>query len=382
MRRGASAWFLIVAFCAAVACQSTIAEQPKDAEQPKTAPAHRPAKSKKVSDAERLDALSRARVWQQPQQPISQARLSSAPDQPSAINCTFLITEVGGTAPKFDCQLENGERLRVKYGRSPEIPSEVAAARLLSALGFGADEVTLVEKLRCYGCPAEPFITMRTLGLAGAHDLYGKVMNTGSYKDFEWVAVERKHWGRGIETETVEGWAFFELDLIDPTKGGAPRAHVDALRLLAVLLAHWDNKSENQRLVCLSEKDWPDGGKCSRPLAMLHDLGGGFGPRKVDLEEWEKAPIWGDRAGCTATMDSLPYQGATFRPVKITEAGRQHLGSLLTQLSDEQLTALFGGARFDQSKGMIGFKATPVPEWVRVFKQKVRQVTDGPGCPQ
>ena len=155
------------------------AEQPKDAEEPKTASAHKPAKSKKVSDTERLDALSRARVWQQPHQPISQARLNSAPDQPSAINCTFLITEVGGTAPKFDCQMESGERLRVKYGRSPEIPSEVAAARLLSALGFGADEVTLVEKLRCYGCPAEPFITRRTLGLAGAHDLYGKVMNTG-----------------------------------------------------------------------------------------------------------------------------------------------------------------------------------------------------------
>ncbi len=98
------------------------------------------------------------------------------------------------------------------------------------------------------------------------------------------------------------------------------------LRLLAVLLAHWDNKSENQRLVCLSEADWPDGGKCSRPLAMLQDIGGAFGPRKVDLEEWEKAPIWGDRASCTATMDSLPYQGATFRPVKITEAGRRHLG--------------------------------------------------------
>ena len=25
------------------------------------------------------------------------------------------------------------------------------------ALGFGADEITLVRRLRCYGCPAEPF---------------------------------------------------------------------------------------------------------------------------------------------------------------------------------------------------------------------------------
>jgi hypothetical protein len=68
--------------------------------------------------------------------------------------------------------------------------------------------------------------------------------------------------------------------------------------------------------------------------------------------------------------------------VKITEAGRRHLASLLKQLSDEQLTALFSGARFDRSKGMIGFKASPVPEWVRVFKHKIRQITDGPACPQ
>lgn len=382
MPRGAFSWFLIAALCATAACQSTTAEPAKaEATAPPEATG-KPATSKKVSDAERIDALSRATVWQAPRVPVAQARLNSHPQQPQSITCTFMITEVGGTTPKFDCQLESGERLRVKYGRSPEIPSEVAAARLLHALGFGADDVMMVERLRCHGCPAEPFITMRTLGLAGAHELYGKVMNQDSYKDFEWVAVERKHWGRAIETEAIEGWAFFELDLIDQKKGGAPKAHVDALRLLAVLIAHWDNKSENQRLVCLSEADRPDGGKCSRPLAMLQDIGGAFGPRKVDLEEWEKAAIWGDRATCTATMDGLPYQGATFRPVTITEAGRKHLGALLTQLSDAQLTALFSGARFDQSKGMIGFKATPIPEWVRVFKQKVRQITDGPRCPQ
>jgi hypothetical protein len=386
MRWSAPASLVIVAALAFGACDSPTAQQVEKrkptSEQTEKKAAPRPPKSKKVSDQERLDALSRASVWQPPRQPIAQAKFDSDPTQPQSIECTFAVTEVGGTAPKFDCTLENGERIRVKYGRSPEIPSEVAAARLLHALGFGADNVMLVEKLRCYGCPAEPFITMRTLGFAGAHELYGKVMNKDSYKDFQWVAVERKHYGRAIETEQLEGWAFFELDLIDPKKGGAPKTHVDALRLLAVLLAHWDNKSENQRLVCLSEQDWPDGGKCSRPLAMLQDVGSSFGPRKVDLEKWEQAPIWGDRATCTATMDGLPYNGATFKPVKITEAGRKHLASLLRQLTDEQLTALFRGARFDQSKGMIGFTASPIPEWVRVFKAKVREISDGPPCSQ
>ena len=375
IRRPLATLVIAAATALAVACDATKAEQP-----PPTHP--RPVKSKKVSDAERLDALARAQVWQQPQVPIAKARLDSSPQDAQPLTCTFTITELGGTAPKFDCLLENGERLRVKYGRSPEIPSEVAAARLLHALGFGSDDVMLVEKLRCHGCPAEPFITMRGLGLVGMEELYSKIKNDRSYKDFEWVAVERKHWGRPIETDEVEGWAFFELDQIDPAKGGAPRTHVDSLRLMAVLMAHWDNKSENQRLVCLSQADWPDGGKCARPLAMLQDVGAAFGPRKVDLEEWEKAAIWSDRGTCTATMAGLPYEGATFKPVKVTEAGRRHLATLLGQLSDDQISGLFAGARFDQSKGLVGFTASPIADWVRVFKQKVREISDGPSCPQ
>jgi hypothetical protein len=298
------------------------------------------------------------------------------------VTCTFEISQLGGTAPKFDCKTKDGEKLRIKYGRSPEVPSEVASAKLLHTLGFGADNVILVEKVRCYGCPAEPFMTMKTLGFAGAEKLYKKVMDPKDYKDFEWASVERKHYGRPIETQEVEGWAFFELDLIDPKKGGAPRAHVDALRLLAVLLSHWDNKAENQRLVCLSETDWPEGGKCSKPFAMLQDVGSAWGPRKVDLPEWEKAPMWSDRKTCTTSMDHLPYHGATFTPVKISEAGRKHLGNLLTQLSDAQLDALFRSARFDRPTGFVVQQTTPIAEWVRVFKLKVKQVTDGPACPQ
>jgi hypothetical protein len=299
------------------------------------------------------------------------------------LSCTFEIAQLNGTAPKFDCRSESGDKIRVKYGRTPEVPGEVASTRLLHALGFGADDMTLYEVVRCFGCPVEPFVTMKTLGFVDAQNLYGKVMNPKSYKDFEWAAVEHKHPGRPIETQEVEGWAFFELDLIDPNKGGAPRAHVDALRLLAVMLAHWDNKSENQRLVCNSEKDWPEGGKCSRPFALMQDVGSTWGPRKVDLAEWKKAPMWSDRKTCTTSMDHLPYHGATFQPVKISEAGRKHLGNLLSQLTDDQLRDLFTSARFDQVSGLFGNRtAAPIAEWVTAFHEKVAQITDGPSCPQ
>jgi len=343
--------------------------------------ASEPQKPKSVSPDERIAALARATVWQAPP-PIAKANLAGEPAQPREITCTFLISQLGGTAPKFDCRLPSGKRLRVKYGSSPEVPSEVAASRLLHALGFGADNVMLVERVRCYGCPSEPFVTMKTLGLAGMEKLYGKVMDPAEYKDFEWAAVETRHYGRPIESDDVEGWAFFELGLIDPAKGGAPRAHVDALRLLAVFLAHWDNKSENQRLVCLSDEDWADGQQCARPYAMMQDLGAAWGPRKVDLPKWEKAPIWTDRASCTVSMDALPYHGATFSPVKITEAGRKHLSGLLSQLTDLQIDDLFRAARFDHSTGLVALHASPIHEWVRVFRAKVAEITSGPACPQ
>lgn len=378
MRTRALAVGIAAAGAIAVAAASLSDHKPDTAAPDKD---KKPSKSKTVSPEERIDALSRAAVWTAPP-PIAKAELGIHPDQPKEITCTFEITQLGGTAPKFDCKAESGERLRIKYGKSPEVPSEVASAKLLHALGFGSDNVTIVEKVRCYGCPAEPFMTMKTLGFAGAEKAYAKVMDPKDHQDFEWAAVERRHYGQAIESEEVEGWAFFELDLIDPKKGGAPRAHVDALRLLAVMLSHWDNKSENQRLMCLSERDWPEGEKCSKPFAMLQDIGSAWGPRKVDLPEWEKAPMWSDRASCTTSMDALPYHGATFTPVKISEAGRTHLGGLLSQLSDQQLEDMFRSARFDQPTGLIGLHSSPVSEWVRVFKAKVAQITDGPSCPQ
>ena len=293
-------------------------------------------------------------------------------------SCKFVISAPGGTTPKFDCELENGETIRIKYGTG-ELPSEVAATRLLRALGFGADEVTLIERLHCYGCPLEPFMTLHAVNLTLSKPLYERVIDYDKSRDMEWVARERKHPARAIKSDDVEGWAFFELDRVDPARGGAPRAHVDSLRLLAAFLAHWDNKPENQRLVCLTD-DWAEGSPCPRPFLMVQDAGAMFGPKKVDLEAWTASPIWKDRASCTITLDHLPYDGATFGKAQITEAGRQHLGRLLSQLSDAQLTALFSSARFDQHRA--GFDgARPVRDWVNAFKTKVREITEGPRCP-
>jgi hypothetical protein len=332
-----------------------------------------------VSMRERADAIARAQVWRPPHMPIGRAVLGADHRAPSMIECRFHLNDLGGTSLKFDCVLPSGNELRVKYGRGGEVPAEAAATRLLTALGFGADTVTMVERLRCFGCPNEPFVASKVVEATGTQSLYERVIDEESFEDFEWAAVEQKFAARPIESESQKGWAFFELDAVDPSKGGAPRAHVDALRLLAVFLAHWDNKSENQRLVCLSET-WTQGTPCPEPFLLLQDVGSTFGPNRVDLNAWKASKIWADRKACQVSMDDLPYGGGTFGPTRVSERGRRFLAKLLAELTDAQIADLFAGARFDKPRAALT-STNSIPEWVGVFKTRVRAISEGPPCP-
>ncbi len=328
------------------------------------------AEGERWSAAARKDALSRAIVWQSPDVPIGAADLSRLPDPlPDEVSCTFRVAPVHGTVRKFTCALPSGEVLRVKYA-GPEPHGEVAASRLLLALGFGADHVGYVRKVRCHGCPWAPFATMKAVTLARATGLYERVALGDRAVDFDWVAVERPFTGEQIRTSAVEGWAFHEF----ASARTASPAHADALRLLAVFLAHWDNKSENQRLVCLSGGPAADG-RCAAPMAMLQDVGATFGPRKVTLSAWRGATIWTNRAQCEIGMKDMPHGGATFVPVRVSEAGRRFLGERLGALSADQVADLFRGARFEPRYGTV-------KEWVEVFAARVALITEGPPCPQ
>ena len=98
--------------------------------------AKKPLKSKTVSPEERIDALSRAAVWIAPP-PIARADLGADPKQPKEITCTFEITQLGGTAPKFDCRSENGDRLAHQVRPQPR-----------SAVRSGVGEAAARARLR------------------------------------------------------------------------------------------------------------------------------------------------------------------------------------------------------------------------------------------
>ena len=192
--------------------------------------------------------------------------------------------------------------------------------------------------------------------------------------EFDTAVIERQLEGEKIEATDDQGWAWYELERIDPASGGSPRAEVDALRLLAVVLAHWDNKAPNQRLICLPGGEQPDG-RCTTPLAMIQDLGATFGPSRVDLPNWRSLPVWADRATCTVSMKTLPYDGATFRDHRISEAGRLMLLGLLEQLSTEQLRDLFTASRM-VAYDHLAAEARSAAAWAKAFEDKVSQIRD------
>jgi hypothetical protein len=341
----------------------------------------------RVSAAQRTEALKKAQVWRQPATPVPRAALGVNPAGPGAfkdsavVECRMVVKGMGGTTPKFDCERPDGDVIRVKYGRgNPEIHAEVAATRLLTALGFGADRMFVVRRIACAGCPRFPYQSLRCLDETGLENLcFPKGIDFSRVTEFEHAVIERRLDGRRIESTEDQGWAWFELDTIDPAAGGAPRAHVDALKLLAVLIAHWDNKAPNQRLLCLPGGDTPEGG-CTRPLAILQDVGASFGPTKLDLHNWRAQPVWADPRTCLVSMEHLPWGGGTFPEQRISEAGRQFLLNLLTQLSSAQVKDLFAGARVQASEGITGEGRQP-RAWAAAFADKVRQIAEAGPCP-
>jgi hypothetical protein len=333
----------------------------------------------------REDALASARVWTAPRVPVSRFDFAANPSGEFSIadevSCRFVVQKLSGRTQKFHCQLPDGRILKIKYGaQNAELQAEVAGTRLLRALGFGADEMFVIKGVRCDSCPRFPFQSLQCRERLELDSIcFGGPLGARGVRSFATAVIERRFAGEVIEASDDEGWSWYELDKIDPSRGGSTRAAVDALRLLAVFLAHWDNKGSNQRLICPAGNELPDGG-CRAPVAIIQDLGATFGPLRVDLPSWRAEPIWLDRATCTVSMATLPYGGATFPERQISEAGRLMLAGLLEQLSPHQLRDLFIASRMIDYDAIAAESRDP-DAWVEAFLDKVKQVRDGDACP-
>ncbi len=343
--------------------------------------------------------MERAQVWK-PTEVAKMNTLAGPQNEVSAplnaqIECEYIEPkeQLKGRWPKFLCTTPNGNVVRIKYGaENKEIYAESAGSRLVWALGFYADEVYPVE-VKCNKCPENPFKPEE-----------GK-RGTFIFKD---AVMERNFPGATIEDKEDQGWTWKELETVKVSEGGAPRSHLDALKLLAVFLQHADAKPDNQRLACyredISDPDGDGKGVCNKPIMMIQDLGATFGAgmdvikiSRIDLKSWKAKEIWntalearnrakGGNPVCFGNLTSsyLAGQEGLQDPI-ITEDGRKFLAGLLSQLTDQQIRNIFVVARVDQMDEMIEEGGTTrkvtVDDWVAVFKKKRAEVQEK-SCPQ
>ena len=305
-----------------------------------------------------------------------QGKGSFEPDQ--QVTCDYVTPEkkLTGNTPKFLCDLGGGDVVKVKY-HSGEVYAEVAASRLLWAIGFGSERDYAVQ-VTCRNCPIEPWFWSSEPRVA--------------VSKFPVASIQRKLEGKEIALPNLQGWAWPELDRVDERVGGAPRAQRDALKLLAVFLQDSDSKADNQGFLCLPHgvvKDEAGNEDCQKPFMYIHDVGLTFGKAtllnntRVDLNAWQSQPVWKDLRQCVANQKKS--MSGTLVDPRISEAGRKFLADLLVQLSEAQIRDMFTAARIERLEQKIhtppGERKVTVDDWVQVFKKKRDEVVNE-RCPQ
>lgn len=372
--------------------------------------------------AERAHYLANAAIWRNPgeltPQMIKQgppAPLPNAIPRPSfaeAIECTFEEPgeAMGGHTPKFACRTSDGRLLRVKYYDATEhgnreVFAEVAATRVLWALGFDADAMFSIA-ITCRECPANP------------------MNGSGPRATRRYIAAYEPHYDGALITSSVDadqGWTFGELEVaIDTLTSGAvharQRMHFDALSLLGVFIQHGDRKRSQQRLVCRGSVETdqgdvetarepsapvllerPGGHACAgETVVTLQDIGATFGgagklssntTAKMNLKAWAAERIFDKVSGSepvecrgNITVSSAAGKDSRGHP-RIGEAGRQFLAAQFKRLSPGHVRAIFEASRVDQMESPpqwhdpeSGRTYSGIDAWVAVFQDKVRQI--------
>jgi hypothetical protein len=154
----------------------------------------------------------------------------------------FVEEDMHGTNPKFDAKDSSGEKWRVKMG--PEARPEIAASRLLWAVGYTTNENYFLTTLHVNNMPA--------------HLRRGQELS-GSGGDVPNVRLQRRP--KGLKKVGNWNWS------ANPFVG---TREFNGLRVMMALLRNWDLDSDNSAI--LKSEHNPD-----QKIYMVTDLGSTFG---------------------------------------------------------------------------------------------------------
>ena len=263
----------------------------------------------------------------------------------------FLQEETGGASPKFDVEDEQGVRWRVKVG--PEARAETAAARLLWAVGYFADEDYYVPELRVEGMQK----------LSRGHEF---VSADGIVQG---ARLERRPAGR----KKIGPWSWADNPFVGTKELGG-------LKIMMALMNNWDIKPLNNTIY--------DAGGVERHY-VVSDVGATFGRTgntltrtKDNLQHYSQSQFI--RKTTPTHVDFFLASNPHFlntvifphlmelrkreKVVKhIPRADARWLGGLLSQLSAEQIGDCFRAA--GHSPEEVEGYTKEVQERIRVLNQ-------------
>jgi len=297
-------------------------------------------------------------LWRDPGN-ISRRNLTYGPGSPEMAPVgpfTFLMEESTGESAKFDVTDARGVTWVVKVG--PEAQAETVATRLVWAVGYFADEAYYLERTEIKNLPklsrGMEFVEKGSIVRAARFEPKRKDVRRGT--NWDWEA------NPFLKTRELDG-----------------------LKVLMVLLANYDTSIRNNKI--LTTKNPTTGVLEGRYVAT--DIGatfgkvGGLGSKrsKNTLEDYRlnKFILGVENGFVKFDYDTTPKKMGMFASVfkpsykssqekkeramrNIPVANAKWIGSLLAQLSDEQLRDAFRAAKYDQQT-MDGFIAV-LRDWI------------------
>jgi hypothetical protein len=261
---------------------------------------------------------------------------------------TFVKEDPTGASPKFSVKDARGVNWNVKFG--VEAQSETVATRLVWAMGYFAEEAYYLERAEIQNLPRLS---------RGEEFVNGLVIRGARFEP------RRK----GVRRGAIWDW------LKNPFVG---TRELDGLKVLMVLLANYDTRLENNRV--LFQKH-PDSGEMEARYVVT-DIGatlgkvGGLGGKRIknSLPEFQASKfIVGVDKGIVEFDYSTTPKGAgkfasLFKPSygksqankekamrHIPVENARWIGKMLSELSDDQLDDAFRAAGYDDAtrKGFV-----------------------------
>jgi len=272
----------------------------------------------------------------------------------------FLHEDKGGASPKFDVRDQNGKKWRLKLG--DEAQPETVASRLLWAVGYVANEDYFFSELKIDN------LTPLNRG-------QNFVQPGGEVKQ---ARLQRHPGGE----KKVGTWSWRH----NPFTG---TREFNGLRVMMALISNWDLKDENSAI-------YDDAAGRARKLYEVSDVGASFGMSgKSYTDKLSKNNLGAYRRSkfiSKVTPDYVDFNFPTHPPIfyvfnfplffghlrmhwvgkHIPRADAKWIGSLLAQLSPEQIRDAFRAA---------GYRPQQVEAYADAVQARIAELQSLEGCP-